>query len=238
MSLDYVVQPIAKWPGKRRHGSEQKSSPFRRTKEVQSAFGGGTYRTSERGAPWSRIMKELERELRHLNAVDVVLRMDVEARHIRSDGQLRADARPASSAIMLQFQARNVDGWPRLIYKCDVFRDWQSNLYAIAKSLEALRLVDRYEVTTAGEQYAGFKQIGSSSSTTLTADAAAQVISQVAGPAGYRVDLILADKAHAKEAVRRAISFTHPDRMNGDRTQYDRVDAARSILSSHHGVSL
>src|SRR5436309_2742974 len=83
-------------------------------------FGGNTYRTSERGAPWSRIIKDLERELRHLNAVEVVLRMDVEARHIRSDGQLRADARPASSAIMLQFQARNIDGWPRLVYKCDV----------------------------------------------------------------------------------------------------------------------
>jgi hypothetical protein len=235
MSLEYVVKPIDRWPGKRRHGTEQKFSPFRRTKEVQSSFGGGTYRTSERGAPWSRIVKELERELRHLNATDVVLRMDVEARHIRSDGQLRADARPASSAIMLQFQARNIDGWPRLIYKCDVFRDWQSNLYAIAKSLEALRLVDRYEVTTAGEQYAGFKQIGATSTTTITAEAAAKIVSDTAG---YRQDLILSDRSHAKEAVRRAISFTHPDRNNGDRTAYDRVDAARAVLSSHHGISL
>lgn len=235
MSLDYVVQPLTRWPGKRRHGSEQKFSPFRKTKEVQSAFGGGSYRASERGAPWSRIMKDLERELRHLNAVDVVLRMDVEARHIRSDGQLRADARPASSAIMLQFQTRNIDGWPRLVYKCDVFRDWQSNLYAIAKSLEALRLVDRYEVTTAGEQYAGFKQIGATSTTTLTADAAATVLARVTGA---NPDAILESAAGAKDAVRRAIAFTHPDRNNGDRTAYDSVDAARSVLSSHHGVSL
>jgi hypothetical protein len=234
MSLDYVVQPIAKWPGKRRHGSEQKYTPFRKTKMVEYSGGGG-YRSSERGAPWSRIMKDLERELRHLNAVDVVLRMDVEARHIRSDGQLRADARPASSAIMLQFQARAIDGRPRLIYKCDVFRDWQSNLYAIAKSLEALRLVDRYEVTTAGEQYAGFKQIGSTSTTTINADAAAAILSEITGQSRGE---ITASADIAKDAVRRAISFTHPDRNNGDRTAYDRVDTARSVLSSHHGVSL
>lgn len=234
MSLEYVVQPIARWPGKRRHGSEQKFSPFRKVKTVDNSFG-SSYRTSERGAPWSRIMKDLGRELRHLNAVDVILRMDVEARHIRSDGQLRADARPASSAIMLQFQAKNIDGWPRLIYKCDVFRDWQSNLYAIAKSLEALRLVDRYEVTTAGEQYAGFKQIGSTSTTTLSAEGAASELSRVTT---LTTRDILSNPAVAKDAVRRAIAFTHPDRTNGDRTAYDRVDAARSVLSSHHGVSL
>lgn len=237
MSLDYVVQPIAKWPGKRRHGTEQKYSPFRKPKTIETSYG-SSYRSSERGAPWSRIIKDLERELRHLNATDVVLRMDVEARHIRSDGQLRADARPASSAIMLQFQARNIDGWPRLIYKCDVFRDWQSNLYAIAKSLEALRLVDRYEVTTAGEQYAGFKQIAATSSTTLSAQAAARIIADVTDyrdPAGEN---ILAHADTAKELIRQAISRTHPDRNNGDRARYDRVDAARSVLSSHHGVSL
>lgn len=234
MSLDYVVQPISRWPGKRRLGSEQKFSPFRKTKMVEFSGGGG-YRSSERGAPWSRIMKDLERELRHLNASDIVLRMDVEPRHIRNDGQLRADARPASSAIMLQFQARGIDGWPLLIYKCDVFRDWQSNLYAIAKSLEALRRVDRYEVTTAGEQYAGFKQIGSTSSTTLSAEGAAIELFNVTT---VPTRDILSSVAVAKDAVRRAVAFTHPDRNAGRREAYDRVDAARSVLSSHHGVSL
>lgn len=234
MTLDYVVKPIAKWPGTRRHGDDQKYSPFRRTKTVANSFG-GSYRTSERGAPWSRIVTDLERELRHLVAEDVVLRMDVEARHIRSDGQLRADARPASSAIMLEFKATGIDGWPRLIYKCDVFRDWQSNLYAIAKSLEALRLVDRYEVTTAGEQYAGFKQIGATSTSTITAEAAADI---VALHSGYDHRFIIEDPQAAKEAVRIAIGRTHPDKNAGKREGYDRVDTARSVLSSHHGVSL
>jgi hypothetical protein len=234
VSLDYVVKPLGRWPGKRRHGTEQKFSPFRKTRTVETTYG-SSYRTSERGAPWSRIMKDLERELRHLNAVDVVMQMDVEARHIRSDGQLRADARPASSAIMLQFQARNIDGYPRLVYKCDVFRDWQSNLYAIAKSLEALRLVDRYEVTTAGEQYAGFKQIASTSSTTMSAEAAAITLFNLTGD-GTRA--VLDNPDVAKSAVRKAIAITHPDRNNGERAAYDRVDTARSVLSSHHGVSL
>jgi len=235
VSLDYVVKPIAKWPGTRRHGDDQKYSPFRKTKLVEYSGGNGSYRSSERGAPWSRIVKDLERELRHLDAEDVVLRMDVQPYQIRNDGQVKADARPASSAVMLEFKATAIDGHPRLIYKCDVFRDWQSNVYAIAKSLEALRLVDRYEVTTAGEQYAGFKQIGATSTTTISAEAAAAILSEITGQGRGE---ITASADIAKDAVRRAISFTHPDRNNGDRTAYDRVDAARSVLSSHHGVSL
>lgn len=238
MSLEYVVKPIERWPGTRRHGTEQKPSPFGRVVTRQSAYGGGTWQARERGASWSKIISTLERELRHLRATDIVMRLDVQPYQLRLDGGIKSNASPASSAVMIEFLAEKLRPALRLVYKCDVFRDWQSNVYAIARSLEALRLVDRYEVTSAGEQYAGFKQIAATSSTTLTSEAAAKVISDVAGPAGYRVDLILSDRGHAKEAVRRAIAYTHPDRNNGDRTVYDRVDAARSVLSSHHGVSL
>ena len=234
MTLEYTIQPIARWPGTRRRGDDQKFSPFRKTKQVQTSFG-SSYRTSERGAPWSRIISDLHRELRHLSAENVVLRLDVEPRHIRADGQLRADARPASSALMLEFDAFGIEGTPRLIYKCDVFKDWQSNLYAIAKSLEALRLVDRYEVTTAGEQYAGFKALPATTEATLDTKGAANIIGSYSDISPY---LILNNADDAKQAVRSAVHRTHPDRNNSDRTAYDFVERAKRVLVAHHGVAL
>lgn len=208
MSLDYIVKPITGWPGKRRHGTEQRQSPFGRM--VTRQFSSGTsYQSRERGATWSKILSTLERELRHLHAVEVTMRLDVRPDQIRIDGGVKSNASPATSAVMLEFQAAAIEGWPRLIYKCDVFRDWQSNLYAIAKSLEALRLVDRYEVATAGEQYAGFKQIAATSTSTINAEAAAQIIAKVTDYRDPRGENILRFPETAKELLRGKRSHGH-----------------------------
>lgn len=235
MNLEYIVKPIAQWPGKRRHGSEQKRSPFSR--QVQSSFNSEySYTRRESGAPWSRILSSLARELKNLRASGVVLRLDVQPHQLRNDGGIKSNASPASSAVMLEFVAEKFRPAPKLLYKCDVFRDWQSNVYAIAKSLEALRLVDRYEVTTAGEQYAGFKALPSTTSATLTTQAAAEIIYGFAP--NYTPQAIASVSSAARDAVRLAIHKTHPDRNNGGRADYDKVDAARRVLSSVHGISL
>ena len=49
---------------------------------------------------------------------------------------------------------------------------------------------------------------------------------------------ILADPSKAKEAIRTAIFRTHPDRNNGERTDFDVVDRAKRVLTAHHGVQL
>lgn len=231
MNLDYVVKPIDRWPGKRRHGSEQKRTPFSR--QIQRNEG---WSTRESGAPWSRILSTLARELKNLRATGVVLRLDVQPHQLRNDGGIKSNAAPASSAVMLEFVAEKFNPAPKLLYKCDVFRDWQSNVYAIGKSLEALRLVDRYEVTTAGEQYAGFKALPSTTAPTMTTEVAAREVAQYS--VGRGAHEVLHDVDAARDVVRLAIHHTHPDRNNGGREKYDRVDAARRVLSSHHGVSL
>ncbi|NUO65778.1 MAG: molecular chaperone DnaJ [Gemmatimonadaceae bacterium] len=126
-----------------------------------------------------------------------------------------------------------VDG-QRLQFPCDTFSWWQDNLYAIAKALEALRMVERYGVSKTS-QYAGFKALPSQTGATMTTDAAVAVI--IAGTL-YTEREVLNDAGIAKAAVRAAVHRTHPDRNNGQRIEYDRVDAARRVLSSHHGVSL
>jgi hypothetical protein len=107
-------------------------------------------------------------------------------------------------------------------------------VYAIAKALEALRMVERYGVSSTS-QYEGFKALPASTSATMPTDVAANVISEESDIAEW---MITADREHAKAAVRKAVFRTHPDRNAGDRTRFDRVDAARQVLSSHHGVSL
>lgn len=229
MNLEYIVKPIAQWPGKRRHGSEQKRSPFSR--QVQGEF----YARRESGAPWSRILSSLARELKNLRASGVVLRLDVLPHQLKNDGGIKSNASPASSAVMLEFVAEKFRPAPKLLYKCDVFRDWQSNVYAIAKSLEALRLVDRYEVTTAGEQYAGFKALPSSTTPTISVEAAARILG---AHSAWSWESIVNSAPEAKEALRVARNRTHPDKCNGERVAYDQVETARSVLSSHHGISL
>lgn len=218
MSLDYRIEAIEIWPGKRTDSWARQRSKFK--------------------TMWTKMMSELEREVRMLNGDNVVLRLEVSQRDIRLDGMLRADARPRDPGVVVQFRAKKLSGSPTLYYRCDAFSWWQDNLNAIVKGLEALRMVDRYGVTPTGEQYAGFKALpsGGSTSATLTTSSAAELLAR------YTTDgdssAILSDASAAKAAVRSAIYRTHPDRNNGDRLAFDNVDAARKVLTAHHGVSL
>lgn len=208
MALEYVVTTLPPvWPGKRN------AHPIR-----------SRFKTR-----WAETLKILDREVRHLGGRKIEIACDVQSRHLRNDGQLRADARPGYPVIFSFI----VDG-QRLQFPCDTFSWWQDNLYAIAKALEALRMVERYGVSKTS-QYAGFKALPSQTAPTMDTETAALVI---ADAAGRSVIGIATDASAAKDAVRAAVHRTHPDRNGGVRTDYDRVDEARKVLTSHHGVSL
>ena len=211
--IEARFKPIGVWP--RKENWNRKRAPFK--------------------SAYTDTLDLLERELRHLGAQQIEIQIDLPASKIRNDGWPMSNARPLSPKVIVSFIASRQPGSPVRVFPCDRFAYWEDNLRAIALSLEALRKVDRYGVTTSGEQYAGFKQLAATSTNTINAEQAAAVLSEVTNV--HRANILnYADTA--KDAVRRAIAFTHPDRNNGDRTAYDRVDAARSVLSSHHGVSL
>lgn len=212
---EYTIHPIEHWPGARTPASERRRSPFK--------------------VIWTRVLDELDLELHHLGARSIKLRLSVRERDLRIDGQLRADARPSDPSVLLEFVAGRLDGEPLLVYRCDTFKYWQDNVLAIARGLNALRLVDRYGVTAKGEQYHGFKSLPSTASTTLTASAAAEIIARFGGKTSSGV---LLDAEVARQAIRSAVFQTHPDRNGGRQTEYDQVAAARIALATHHGVSL
>jgi hypothetical protein len=213
--LEYTVRPIEIWPGKRTPEYGRKPSPLK--------------------GSWARTLEELSRELGMLGARNVTFRLDVRESHLRQDGQMRADARPKDPGVLLEFVAARLPGEPRLVYKCDRYKFWQDNLLHIALGLESLRRVDRYGITSASEQYAGFKALPSNTAPTLTTAEAAGILEAYSNVPALQIHR---EVASAKEAARTAVFRTHPDRNNGDRVQFDRVDLARKVLSSHHGVSL
>lgn len=107
-------------------------------------------------APYNTTLYALQRELKALEADDVVV---IEAGYresdIRIDGLPRANAQPWDPSVIISFDSR----YGRLRYGCDRFWRHDDNLRAITLTLESLRAADRYGVTKRGEQYTGWQQL-------------------------------------------------------------------------------
>lgn len=179
---------------------------------------------------WSAIIQNLARETSMLGARQIEIALDVSPFHLRQDGQLRSDARPAPPVIV-SFLDREGQ---RHAYPADGFRWFQDNLHAISVVLSDLRRAERYRVSSRLIR-AGFKSIPSSTAATLSTMDAATILAE---ETDFSALAITADVRSAKDAVRRAMAAAHPDRNGGDRTRWDRVEKARSVLSSHHGVTV
>ncbi len=220
MSLEWRVVPIEKWPDDVE--LEDRFSPFRK------ANGRGWM---DRGANWSDTMDKLERELRHLEAENVVLQMAVRDRDIRNDGWIRANAKPNHPGIILTFDSTIGP----MSYPCGAFREWQSNLRAIAVTLENLRRIDRYGVSGRGQQYTGWKQIPGAGQTgaTMTTKAAAEVLVRLEHRGG-EAEFLLDDALATAYTYRNAAKLTHPDR-GGSVHEFQLLQEAKAVLDAHHG---
>lgn len=209
MSLQYTVRPISD------------RTPFT-----------GQHADSLFTVKWHQVLILLQREYEQLNGKHLVIEVDVPERAIRQDGGIYANAKADSPAVRVAFESKHgpivmaTDKFIRPSYRGDSMDHWQHNVYAIAKSLEALRLVDRYGVTKRGEQYTGWKAIGAGTGlapTGMTTDLAIDVLKRESGAAFER----LGDLRKVAKFARMA---AHPDRNNGDRSRYDAVDQAVQVL--------
>ena len=109
----------------------------------------------------------LRDELGRLGTREAFLRLVADAGQIRQDGQLRANARVDHPGVSLTIVT---DENGTLVYSTDVFGPrwglsasecWIDNLRAITLGLHDLRRLDRYGIAKRGQQYAGFREIGS-----------------------------------------------------------------------------
>jgi hypothetical protein len=180
--IDARFRPIEVWP----HGATP----------AHARRGPATFKAS-----WKNTLDLLDRELRYLNARDIVIGCGLREQDIRNDGWPRSNARaPAHPGVEVSFDTSH----GRLVYATDVCVRWEHNVRAVALGLEALRAVDRHGITRRGEQYAGFKAL------------------PAGGPSPDRGrDLI---RQHG--GVRAALMVTHPD-QGGNADDFADVQAAR-----------
>jgi hypothetical protein len=198
--LNVTYRPIGRdWHGERTTWTTRRRTPF--------------------SAPWSRTQQLLDRELVALGASDVVFQLDMAERDIRVDGYPRANARPASPAVIVSFKSRH--GWLR--YQCDAFEGgaegWQDNVRAIALGLEALRQVERYGITKHGEQYTGWKALPDSTMSRYEAEEL--LMKHGYSGAGTPVD--------HRTLYRLAAKKLHPD-QGGSRDDWDQLQRAKAVL--------
>lgn len=101
---------------------------------------------------WQATLDLLRYELARLGADAVVVKLALGDRDIRRDGYPKSNARPEHPGVVVEWQIG--EAWYRRA--AEKYDDWQSNVRAIALTLEALRAVERWGAVS-GEQYEGFR---------------------------------------------------------------------------------
>lgn len=211
-----TFRPIKVWPEGWRERRGRPTTPFR--------------------ASWSDTLELLDRELGALRARSVSLQVDATERDCRLDGQLRADARVSHPGVILTIETAKLGS---LVYATDRFDGWsrspgwQANVRAIALGLEALRRVERYGIAERGQQYAGYRELGTGVAlgAGMTVEDAARLLAEH-DPRPY-VDGEWAELIDEPEAVRAAFregaKAHHPD-AGGDPALFRRLTEARDLL--------
>lgn len=197
-----AVRPIITWPGTLTPGYRRERGYF--------------------SASWRSTLDLLGRELREMHATAKVLQVAIPEDQFRLDGYPRATARQVHPGVIVSFTSRDAG---HLSFPCDRFEHWQTNVRAIALAMEALRKVDRYGITRNAEQYQGWKAIGSG--TALGGGMTeADALAVITAAADLRAD----QRATLPELIRAAKGRAHPDRNDGSRDAWDRVEQAALVL--------
>lgn len=226
------LRPIDRWP--REQTAMRLDSPFKR-----AGSAGSGWRRSD--VPYSHTLALLDRELGMLGVDEAVLQLAVDERDIRLDGEMRANARPRHPGVILTFTAP-VEG--TMTFACDRFEGWKNNLRAIALGLEALRKVERYGITSSGEQYVGWKELpsgmplsaaGAEAEEMSLEQAARIVVGWISGShdLSQNARTAIEDADYRRYAYRQALKGLHPDAGGDDSDGFLRLQRAIKILDEN-----
>lgn len=180
-------------------------------------------------------LKLLNAELDHLNTTEAWLQVAVDAADLRRDGMLRAHVKARHPGVVLTAVTRNHG---TLVYPCDRFEgrwsndppDWQINLRAIALGLRDLRRLEDYGIADRGQQYAGFRELGTGTAVAGEKMTPAQAASFLADAAEWDTALDPDDKPQVQAAYRDAAKLHHPD-AGGNHATMAYIVAARDYLT-------
>lgn len=166
-------------------------------------------------APWQNTADLLKKEVRHLCGFDADVVIELNC--VQSDISTRGGAmvktpKRQEARIVIPTELRGV-----ISMECNAFRDWQSNVRAIAMTLERLRMVDLYGCASQGQAYAGFAQLPNNDTSGDEAWAK-NFLNENSGGLG-----------HGIVAWKEAVKKTHPD-TGGTQDLFLQTQKAKEIL--------
>lgn len=178
-------------------------------------------KTSTFKSTYSQTLDLLESELNKLGAKLITIQAGYSLPDIRNDGWPRAAAKPSHPACALQLVDRR---GLQLVFRSHKFCTFESNLRAIALTLESLRAVDRYGVVE-GEQYSGFRQLAAPEPLTRL-----QAATWLSHATTATIESILASGTADLDVLYRAAAcIMHPDR-GGSTAQFQKLQEVMGIL--------
>lgn len=149
---------------------------------------------------------------------------------IRNDGWPKSKARPSQPGIVLSFDTKR----GRISMPCDTFTDWEANLRAIALTLENLRAVERYGVTTdRQEQYTGWLKLSAANARDEALECA-RVIAKHTGEASDAENAAIKavkNREYFDALWSQAAHQTHPDKGG-------RADSFRAVIVARDRIRL
>jgi len=222
--MDPITRFPLCWPAARprtpAHKRERSDFCRIRTEYVGTAGQGGHARKTRERVSFAAARDELLAELGRLGAKDLVLSTNVE---LRRDGLPYADRRqPADPGVAVYFRHKGRE----VVFACDRWDRVEDNLRAVAKTIEALRGIDRWGT-------------GDMVEAAFTGFAALPPAGGIAPPRKWWV--VLGVEAHAPTAdvlaaYRRLVLECHPDRNGGDDARMKEVNGAYEQFKKERGL--
>jgi hypothetical protein len=196
--IDLRFVPLDGWPTERIPSGKRRDAPF--------------------GVSYTKMLDDLERELRHLGARDVVIQAGYLREDIRNDGWPRSSApKPTDPGVIISFLSKSGQ---EISFPCDTYRDYWGNLRAISLTLTALRAIDRYGVTRHDEQYKGWAKLPAAPDT-MSTESALEFFGVYANTKPVNAETL-------KTAYREAARILHPDKGESSSVRHAGASTSRA----------
>ncbi|MCC7053997.1 MAG: hypothetical protein IT355_12105 [Gemmatimonadaceae bacterium] len=204
--------------------------------------------------PYAKVLVNLQAEVDRMHGRNPVIAMDIGPEHLRRDGSLYADARPATSRVLLTFERSIGGAWRELRFPCWKYLGWQENIHAIALTLEALRAVERHGAVEQDQHLRGFAALGAGDESShravntqalaLSPERAARILVEahptMGASAGGMGIAVLAQAMLDRSAsagmltlAQESRAAAHPDKGGADGL-FATVNAAFEVLQAYH----
>lgn len=209
---DLRYQPIKTWP---------------------TGWPGDVWRYSPFKASWPQTRQLLDREIEQLGADYATIQLDVRESAVRIDGGLKEGSKVSYRGAILVVESAD---YGPLSYPCDAFgtvrlgnESWRENVRAIALGLEALRKVERYGIANRGQQYAGYRELGSGIAMGPAQMSETEALEVLRLGARWKAGPDYDDPKGIARAYKLAAKRLHPDH-GGDEAEFKRLQDAMMVL--------